>query len=69
MWKSTISVVISFPKIRFEIEHYKWKSRLMHANEGNEWECMGYDFKLFSFFGGGGGSDIKRYGFPFSSHM
>ncbi len=41
MCLNSIFVVISFPKIIFEIEHYEYKSRMMHANEGvraDEWD-------------------------------
>ncbi len=30
----SIYVVISIPKIIFEIEHYECKSQMMHANKG-----------------------------------
>ncbi len=41
MCLKSISVVISFPKIIFEIEHYECKSRIMHANEGDACGCVG----------------------------
>ncbi len=34
MCLKSISVVISFPKIIYEIEQYECKSRMMHVNGG-----------------------------------
>ncbi len=52
-----VLVVISFPKIIFEIEHYECKSRMMHENEA----MCGIRLQTSFFFCGRGGPDIKRY--------
>ncbi len=48
MCLKSISVVISFPKIIFEIEHYECKSRMMHADV---WDNPS---NVFPLRGGGG---------------
>ncbi len=47
----SISVVMSFPMIIFEIEHYECKSRMMHADV---WEKTSNFFYSFGRGGGGG---------------
>ncbi len=67
MWLKSISVIISFFRIIFEIEHYECKSRMMHVDEGMHADVWDKTSNFFHF--GGRGFDIKRYGFPLLSHM
>ncbi len=40
MCRKSILVVISFPKIIFDIEHYECKSQMMHANDRDACGCV-----------------------------
>ncbi len=62
-------MIISFPKIIFEIEHYECKSRMMNANDGGFIRMSPISLQTSFIFGEGRGSDIKLHGFPFLSHM
>ncbi len=50
MCLKSISVVISFPKIIFEIEHYECKSWMMLADEGMHAEVWDKTSKFFHLF-------------------